>query len=134
MHANKILINCVLILGVSFSGLLQASNWQWLKDAPLMSFDEQDMELLGETIHQALEQDTDGNRRDWHNPKTGHSGDIQVLDTRETDVGKCRLLLISNKAKPEKGVSRLTYCRQPDGEWKIDNRKKMPSTTNSPDT
>ncbi len=88
-----------------------------------MSFDEQDLELLRKNIHQTLEEDVDGSVRDWNNPKTGNSGEIQVTNTEETDVGKCRLLSISNSAKPEDGTTRLKYCRQPDGIWKIDNRK-----------
>jgi len=87
-----------------------------------MSFDEQDWELLENTIIQVLANDADGDSRQWQNPETGNSGNVQVLDTRKTDLGNCRNLLISNQTKPESGVTRLNYCQQPDGQWKIDHR------------
>jgi len=122
MSFNKTSLACAIILMFSVPGMLLASNWQWLKDAPVMSFDEQDWKLLQETINQTLNKDSDGDSRQWNNPETGNSGTVQVLDTRDTDTGLCRNLVISNSSKPEKEVTRLNYCRQPDGQWKIDTR------------
>lgn len=90
-----------------------------------MAFDEQDWELLENTILQVLNKEADGDSRQWQNPETGNSGRVHVLATREADTGTCRNLLISNQAKPESGVTRLNYCRQPDGQWKIDNRAQQ---------
>lgn len=122
MSFTKTSLACVIILMFSIPGALLASNWQWLKDTPVMSFDERDWELLQETINQTLDEDSDGESRQWNNPETGNSGTVQVLDTRDTDTGHCRNLVISNSASPKKGVTRLNYCRQLDGQWKIDTR------------
>ncbi len=125
MPFNKTNLACAIILIFSIPGALWASNWQWLKNAPVMSFDEQDWELLQETINQTLDKGADGDSREWRNPETGNFGSVQVLDTRITDTGSCRNLVISNTSRPEKGVTRLNYCRQPDGQWKIDTRTQQ---------
>ena len=90
-----------------------------------MSFAEQDWELLQETINQTLDNAADGDSNQWSNAETGNSGNVQVLDTRKTDTGTCRNLVISNSSKPENGVTRLNYCRQTDGLWKIDTRARQ---------
>jgi surface antigen len=122
MPFNKTKLACTAILIFAIPGVCLASNWQWLKDAPVTSFDEQDWELLQETISQTLNKDSDGDSRQWDNPETGNSGTVKVIDTRDGSTGPCRKLVISNGALPEKGVTRLNYCRQPDGQWKIDPR------------
>lgn len=115
----------VIVLVFLIPGVLWASNWQWMKDTEVKSFNEQDWALLDNTITQMLDQGSDGDKQEWQNPETGNSGSVQVQDTRETTTGTCRNLLISNNSKPESGVTRLDYCRQQDGQWKIDNRPQQ---------
>ena len=118
------LISLVVIV-LLLPGVPWASNWQWMKDTEVMSFDEQDWALLENTITQMLNQGSDGDRQQWQNPQTGNSGTVQIQDTRETTAGTCRLLLISNDAKPESGFTRMNYCKQQDGQWKIDPRPQQ---------
>ena len=124
MPFNKSRLFGVIILLCCIPGTMWASNWQWLKDSPVMSFDEKDWKLLNNAIDQMLNEGADGDRRQWQNPQTGNSGSVQVVDTSNTDTGTCRNLVISNNSKPENGVTRLNFCQQQDGQWKVDNRTR----------
>lgn len=115
----------LIVIALLIPGVPWASNWQWMKDTEVMSFDEQDWALLENTITQMLNQGSDGDKQQWQNPQTGNSGTVQIQDTRETIAGTCRLLLISNNAKPESGFTRMNYCKQQDGQWKIDPRPQQ---------
>ncbi len=119
MSISKSRLTIVIILIFLVPGALWASNWQWLKDTTVVAFDEQDWQLLQQTVIQSLNKDPDGKSRQWSNPDTDNSGRVQVLDTRDTDAGICRNLLISNDSSSNTGVTRLNYCKQPDGQWKI---------------
>lgn len=125
MIFNKHTLVGVLLLVSSTPGVLWGSNWQWMKDTEVRSFSEQDWVLLDKTITQMLVQGSDGDTQQWQNPQTGNSGSVQIQDTRETAAGTCRNLLISNNSEPGSGTTRLNYCRQPDGQWKIDTRPQQ---------
>ena len=105
---NKHTLIGALLLVFSSPGVLWGSNWQWMKDTEVRSFSEQDWALLDKTITQMLVQGSDGDTQQWQNPETGNSGSVQIQDTRETATG-----------------TRLNYCRQPDGQWKIDTRPRQ---------
>lgn len=116
----------IILLLLSIPGILAASNWQWMRDTAVRSFDEQDWALLENTVQQMLDQGADGDSQEWQNPETGNAGSVQVLDTRDTDEGICRNVLITNTAKQKAGATRLIYCRQADSSWKIDTRPQQP--------
>ena len=123
--------NCPLQLGAilllfSMPGILVASNWQWMRDTPVKSFDSQDWALLEKTINHMLDQGEDGDSEEWRNPETGNGGKVQIMGSMDTDKGVCRDLLITNRTKSNAGSTRLNYCRQPDAQWKIDPRPRQP--------
>ena len=115
--AQQSCLAAALLLTVS--GVCHGVNWQWLNDAAVKSFTEQDWELLRSTARTALDRYPDGTRADWANPDNRHSGSIEVQNTRTDGSTKCRTAVFTNQAGKVTGSSRLDLCQQEDGSWKI---------------
>lgn len=115
----------IILLLICIPGMLAASNWQWMRDTAVKSFDEQDWALLENTINRLLSSGADGDSQEWQNPETGNAGSVRILSTTDTDTETCRILLITNTARSEAGTTRLNYCRQPDAQWMIDTRPQQ---------
>lgn len=70
--------------------------------------------------YQALEHARSGQRTEWHNPDSGHSGYVEAKPAYRNDRGQhCReyshTVQIGGKAEKAYG----TACRQEDGSWKV---------------
>lgn len=113
-----------LILAFCLSGTAFSVNFQWLTDSAAQAFTDEDWKLLSDSLYTALDNVEDGGIQQWSNEVSGNSGIIEVSDTRQTAVGKCRMATISNRTKTQQGVSHLNLCQQADDEWKVDNRKQ----------
>jgi surface antigen len=101
-----------------FSSLATASNWQFLKEAPIARFGEEDLKRFREAVYATLDTEPDGKTVTWENRETGNYGKITPLDTSGTPEAKCRRVRIFNNAAGRTGESVFHFCRQPDGEWK----------------
>lgn len=98
----------------------QAVNLRWLEHAPVRFFSDADWALATAAVDDALANPADGMPVQWTNPDTGHRGSATALGTLERDGRTCRELALENEARGMSGRSVFLYCRQPDGEWKIE--------------
>lgn len=108
-----------------FLGLLvnvnsaQAVSTSFLKDAPVSHFNNEDINIFIKAATAALNEASDGELRDWSNPKTGSSGSIKPLDTVEGINGKCRTVQFTSSYKTLSASGQNTLCKQADGSWKV---------------
>jgi surface antigen len=107
---------------VSFAVAAQGGNLGFLKNAPIGSLNEEDLELLQEAAAAVLKSTEDGVTRTWQNAATGNSGTIKSLSRFNTeDRRECRRLLIQNHTKRAgDGTSTMNVCRASGGRWLMD--------------
>jgi hypothetical protein len=62
-----------------------------------------------------------GTKLQWYNGETHHRGTIQVLGSSEQDGRPCHRLRYTLPVKSPTGSRAydLTWCKTPDGDWKI---------------
>ena len=99
-----------------------AFNLRWLNNTPASEFTEQDWKLLEQTVMQALNQSSKGDRLTWENPETGHSGSVSHIGSVEKDGRTWIRLGIHNQTEKLSGSSVASFCPQPDGGWKMEGR------------
>ncbi len=118
--ATKALIRMFfLLIFISFFSVnLYAFNAQFLKDAAVAEFSNEDYDLLLATLDSALNHNEDGASSKWDNPQTGHSGIITPLDSSVIKNMQCRKVKIINHAKNNHGQPVFTFCKV-DNQWKI---------------
>ena len=116
---NACLAACTLLA----CGAAHCANLGFLGNAPISRMNEEDVNMMYATAQEALEHGGDGQRRGWENPSTGASGIMTPLDTYTgTDGIRCRHLQVISRAGGLKNQSVFELCRQPDGQWKAQNR------------
>ena len=84
--------------------------------------DERDKKMAAEAAQKALESAPTGKPVAWNNPDSGHAGTVTPVKTYQTADGKqCRQYetSVTIDGKQEKAFGKA--CRQPDGNWQIDN-------------
>jgi surface antigen len=96
-----------------------AQNLGFLAGGPMARMNTQDVQLLTKNYLEALEKLPDGHTNAWLNSKTGHSGTATPQKSFERAGRKCRLIEFTNAADGLTGRSEFTFCKQPDGAWKI---------------
>ena len=84
------------------------------------NLDEIDRKLMEQSSQRALESAPSGQAVEWSNPDSGHKGYIEPTKTYKASNGNyCReyvqTVIIGGKEEKAYGVA----CRQPDGQWKI---------------
>jgi surface antigen len=112
------------IFGLAVTLPAVAANWNFLEFSPASSFTEQDWELMGKTMDEALGKAADGDTRGWNNSQSGAYGTIQPLKTYEARGTTCRRTEIYNNTGGASGTSRFDFCRQADGTWKVAPRPR----------
>ncbi|MDY6943978.1 MAG: RT0821/Lpp0805 family surface protein [Pseudomonadota bacterium] len=90
----------------------------FLRDAPVAQFTEEDFALLQQTLQDALKEGEDGEVYSWQNPTTGAEGDIIPLSTYEEQGHRCRRVQLINRARKGHGMSIQVFCRDDTGTWK----------------
>lgn len=114
---------CVFALaGLLLHTSASAFNNLWLEYSPIQFFTEEDWTLLKSTVNKALEQTEKGTSLSWANEESGNSGTVIMQGTAKRGDTLCRRLQINNETAKLSGSSTMTFCQQPDGEWKIDAR------------
>lgn len=119
MVVKKILQLSILLIGGSYFSA-QAINLQFMDNSPVRFFSEKDWEMATAASDQALADPADGNKVSWENPDTGNSGSSTAAQTQERDGKTCRELSIENQARGLTNDSAFLFCKQPDGEWKME--------------
>ncbi len=87
------------------------------------SLDDQDLKMMQNAHYDALEHNRSGISSAWRNPDTGASGSIKPIKTfRDNSMLYCReythTINVGGKSETAYGKA----CRQPDGQWKIQNQ------------
>jgi len=96
-----------------------AQNLGFLAGGPMERMNADDIRLLTKNYREALEKLPDGHTNAWLNSKTGHSGTATPQKSFERADRKCRLIEFTNAADGLTGRGEFTFCKQPDGAWKI---------------
>jgi surface antigen len=106
-----------LVLVMLSTGAI-AQNTMFLRDSPIAHLNEQDRQILRQTLNELIES-PDGTVMDWSNPDTDSKGRVKVLDTHE-DLGTvCRSLRARNEARGRKADGTYRLCKAEDGSWKF---------------
>lgn len=98
---------------------VMAGNVTFLKDSAIAKMTDQDLEMLRSAARNALDYTADGQSRRWENDATGATGIVTPISTSEEGGAVCRQLELFNDAKGFSGRTVFTFCRQPDGTWKV---------------
>jgi surface antigen len=114
------IIQCALAAAaVALAPAALAQNLGFAADAPIARMNAQDIRLLTKNYLEALEKLPDGHTNAWLNSKTGHSGTATPQKSFEQAGRRCRLVEFTNAADGLTGRSEFTFCKQPDGAWRI---------------
>ncbi len=98
-----------------------ASNMDFLKDAPLGQFEEEDMRMLRAAAAQLAQENVKGAAREWRNEATGNSGRLEILSVFTSEDGRhCMKLLVITRSKSAQQRSQYPVCAGADGRWLID--------------
>lgn len=88
-----------------------------------------DLERLRAAEQQALEAVRTGQAVNWHNPKTGHSGSVVVLETEpageEGRAEPCRRIKRVFAAGDTTRSGTAYACRTPGGDWTIEREESL---------
>ena len=99
---------------------LAQGNLGFLKNTPYAYFRGNDSKLMREAAMTVLQEAKPGNSQSWQNPDTGNSGTV-TLDKMFTGTNgqSCGVLRIESKTRQVSGVSTMTACKRPDGQWAL---------------
>jgi surface antigen len=102
------------------TGAASGANYGFLKDSPISSFTEEDVAMMMKAADDALNDATPHAKREWRNPTTGNSGQMEVLRSFQLKDGtSCRTLQVFNKAKAAENRATHSVCKSADGTWMI---------------
>jgi len=111
---------CILVaVAVALAPAAIAQNVFFLEGGPMEHMDAEDIRLLTNNYREALEKLPDGQTNTWLNSKTGHSGTAKPQKSFTRAGRPCRIIEFTNAADGLTGRSEFTFCKQPDGAWKI---------------
>jgi surface antigen len=98
---------------------MHAFNTQFLDNTPISRLNDEDIEIMLQTLTLALDNADNGAEVEWSNPKTGNHGTITPLDNNTVDSRDCRLTVIKTFAGELTGSARYQLCKADDGEWRV---------------
>ena len=107
-----------LCLGTPASTAL-AAGWDFMKDTPSEVFTREDWDIFNAAYKRFLNEGKDGETANWSNPATTAKGTLTLVKTSENKGITCRTLRIANQARNRKDATNMTFCKQPDGDWKV---------------
>lgn len=124
-----IIFSLLAVLGV---GPVLAQNTMFLRRSPIAHLNEDDRQMLRETINQLLES-PDGTVMDWENPDTGSGGRVKVLDTEEVDGMTCRNIRARNQARGRQADGVYRLCQDETGTWRFATADRSAVPQSNPD-
>ena len=98
--------------------MLQAANYNWLNNAPVSYFTEQDWDLAKTAAKNLLELGKQGESASWDNPDSSNGGTYILLENQINEDQICHLMNVEHRAKTLKAEAKHVFCKQPDGSWK----------------
>lgn len=90
----------------------------WMIDELGRQLDDGDRRIAAEADFVALETGGAGVAREWHNPATGHRGQVTPGVAYAVNQYTCRDFVDTVAMDGRKETRRSTACRQPDGSWR----------------
>lgn len=108
----------ISLLSCIVSTNLMASNYGFLRDAPISFFTETDANMMYANIQNTLNHTPNGKKSVWKNPATQAWGYAIPSRAQSRNGTKCRSLTVFNEAKNRSGKSNYVFCKIK-GEWKI---------------
>lgn len=117
----RLVLSSILLV----SAAVCASDYAFLaQHTAFARYDDTDKQLMLEAAREVLEAEGPL-RREWKNPETGHSGDLEALNSFESTKGRfCKRVRFRNRAGTIENRSSYPVCRGADGIWKIDSGAK----------
>jgi len=112
----------IIALIFALSLFIQAAfalNYRDLRAAPIASFNDRDIDMMMENFQDAMDNNSDGQSREWRNGESGHHGVVTPLDTSEYGGSFCRTVRIENYGDNSHAVTRLRFCKSSDGTWQV---------------
>jgi hypothetical protein len=104
-----------------------AANTSFLKNSPISSFTEQDLELMMAAADDVLADESRGAKREWKNSATGNFGQLEVLGAFKAPDGRlCKRLRVTNNAKAVESRATYSVCLDANGVWMVDAATKPP--------
>ena len=98
-----------------------AFNTQFLDDAPISRFKQQDVDLMLEAIYDALDNAGNGEEVKWENPKSGIHGTVTPLNQITHEGMACREVDLRNFAGDFRGQAVHLMCKVGD-DWRAITR------------
>jgi hypothetical protein len=95
------------------------SSLGFLKDSPISYFNSDDTQLLKKNAYAVLDSQAPAAKGQWSNPKTGHSGEAEVMEAFSADGMACKRLRVANAAKGVKSEATYPLCKHPDKGWRV---------------
>ncbi len=114
----------ILTITALLSSAATAQNIGFLSKGPIAYLSDEERTLLSETLNQALENAADGESVTWENPKSGHNGRIEILDTHEDYDTTCRTIRTHTSAAGREGGGVYRLCRADDESWQFAPRRR----------
>lgn len=109
---------------VAFSTLLSSAalavNVFSIGDLPIRHMTDEDTDMLQAAVFGTLDRTPNGSTVRWENSKTGAHGDLTPRASFDRAGHSCRDLEVANSARGHDNRIVLTFCKQPDGEWKVE--------------
>jgi hypothetical protein len=96
-----------------------ANNLSFLKQTPMAAFTDEDHALMMQNVEAVLSDANTPAKRDWNNPKTGHSGTTETLVAFSGPKSEsCKRLRVANKAGGRDSKATYTLCKG-DAGWQL---------------
>lgn len=115
-------IIAALVLAVS-SSTAAAVGLGFLAETPMAYLNKYDSPALTKAATQVLNEQKDGETRQWSNEGLRNSvrihADITASETEKTDSQLCRTLQLALKAKGQDQTLKLKLCKSGSGAWKV---------------
>jgi surface antigen len=116
-----------LTITVLLTSSATAQNIGFLSKGPIAYLSDDEKVMLSETLNQALENGSDGESVTWNNPKSGHNGRIELLDTHEDYGTTCRTIRTHTTAGGREGGGIYRLCLADDNTWRFAPRRRNKS-------
>lgn len=114
------------VMLAAVASICDGQNLTFLKDAPGVTFSDEDRKLQWEAAFAVLSDPNPRTSKEWKNPKTGHAGSFHGLGNLRSENGlHCRKLKILSEAAARKNQMIFPVCLTTDGVWMFASGMKL---------
>ena len=107
---------CISVLACQ-AGAAMAINLNFLRNAPISRFNQQDIQLLQEAFLKAMDSGADGTTVEWANDRTGASGTITPTERFQRGGAECRTARFTTRFRALTGGGEFSFCKNSKGDW-----------------